>query len=408
MALTNASLLTGVTDALKSGFCKTLDLTEPLGDPLAILVRIGGYGVGGTLGANQATSFFNEIRSFRTSARRWVCGGDPLTNPPAEYSGTIIGGQCVGTSYQFKWKRTLDFNGGSAPSTDTFTLTRSGPLKGIENQVEDIGGLFRHSAVLLRSPGNLDTELSATTRGYSSPAAFQDMSIFDVVPVGGGPNNCGDSPVDPPTGEETPTFTEDVTGEDDQGNPETLTDVVFNFSNPVLFQDGSISFQVEIESLEICGQVVIADDLTFSPRACKPSTSPTPEPGFPTGPGTNVPDEDFKDEDPEDETEEGETIIGVQVNSQLVTSTFSQSAVDNGVAPEAIVPRIGNVTFKIEGQTGDGTISAWTTPVPIQSVNAYIPAPTGIKVVRSEVSWLPQFSGQKTNVFSTFPASTPP
>lgn len=120
----------------------------------------------------------------------------------------------------------------------------------------------------------------------------------------------------------------------------------------------------------------------FPPAGTKPGPGdPFPDPGPPEEiccePDPEE-DEDPEEDDPLPEVEEDfETVVGATVRCQLSDIRATAVFPTDPAAPTLYVPRLGSLYFRIESAGGN----LWSVDYPIKSVEQFVPAPSGARVI---------------------------
>lgn len=408
MPITPASLRRAITTAAKAYWCTALTITDPLQSPFVWVMRTAEYGAR-VLPPGASDVIIDSALAIRKNVRAWACG-IPQTEPdnPPAFSPPFSGGQCPGKNYKVFVESKLLRGGVINPPVTQSNIDQYGPIRGVVKKLTPLGrqGIY----ILAQDAGGNPSE-TLTRQGAFGSDDFVDIRIVDIepYPAGSGPDDCGDPPVPMPEGGGERGGTYDLEGEDENGNPITIPDVEINFNDPIIDIDGNLIVKVNLPEFDICGLLKLAADGEFLPTICNPGTNDNEiEEQEPVGEGTTEPEEEFQEEEAPDEVTEEESILGVLIISQKNFPRIPQTEVPNDSGPVLLVPRIATCSFKIEILVGKKKVNAWVDPVDIKTVESWVPAPPGVRVLKSAVQWQPSFKGTKQNFVQPWPVDPCP
>lgn len=355
-----------------------LNFTNRIG--LSLISPVGGLS---NLGG-QAAQFLTDTQRAVGAA---VCGIPPNNFSPVLPIGEFSGGQCFATytaTIEYRWQR--------APNSPL------NPKSGVE--VRTVGNLFGPIVSFdTQIPGSA---LLYTRRLANGTTAQTLIAIFGiegvvsaqaVVTAGptrndGQPDNCGDPPVSIPPEVKDPFSVVgpdlDVDGGDGNGGY-TIPSPTINFGPVTLNQDNGLSVDIELPDEGICGTFTLTPQPAFNLKPCTSPPLPGSKQPLPEKGDEDVePPEELDEQDPEQEdvSAPNKTIIGVFLQSKP-DGNYPQTEINGGDGGALLIPRIATLNFKcvIEDEQGAEIERGWTTPVNVQQVRAYVPAPQGVKVV---------------------------
>lgn len=359
-----ATFLEAIDSGVRRAFCIAGSTVEGLTGLYEVVIGSGGGG------GQSASEAYQRARDFR----RLYCNNDEGENPP---EGTNIPGQCETTYALSATGETVSSSSGATfPFNDA--LGASGPI--LEWVYFLDGNDLKRR---LRDANNPNPGSTSVVR--SNVASFNITQSYSRVD--GLPDDCGsEEPEFPP-----PNITNvDIDIDYDSDGGPTITLPI-----GVLFAPVYVSLNGELNvpfTVNVNGEFSLIGELQLTP---------TFEVNFDFGGkgsgrgqnDENIPLENEEDagDDPVDNPDS--TIIGVVVRSSF-GSVARATRIPQNVAPTVLAPRIANVAFAIRV----GSLVAWTTDIPVKSVNAYVacPAPQGAQDVR--VTWEPDAQGQYTPI----------
>lgn len=394
--------LGGVQEAVRKAYCGTLSATEFYSGLLA--------SAGLPLGAIQEWADQQRI----VNCSKGLDSAENVGRTPG-----FSGGQCEGVSYRITMTYTNTLQDGSvvgAPSAKI--VVRAGALKSY--RVFGDGNSARTSAS--------GTFVEWTTTDGVQPPTELNKTLSDKV-VGSeitnvsirrsdfAPDECGDPDDLPPEGLEEVEVLEDVEFEDDGGNPISLPNIPIKFFPPCIsLVDGiEIPFEVEVpipgvgRSIKVCGKVGVEPDLGGS-DVIQPVVDidicPDQIPGLEQKAAEQkkeffeldervkigAPGIDFATRGSNTVTlGDGNPILAVFVESNRMGTPPSRATEvireDYETFPAMLFPRIGYVRFKVFAEQESGVKYAYTSPIPIQSAEAYISCPSPFGAVAVEVRY---------------------
>jgi len=356
-----ATFLEGLTSGLRAGYCAIGGL------PPEWLVDV----------YRQLTP--PAIVDLGSAINRSICNYPPDQNlefPPPPFEG----GQCPVTYNLVRQA----FDGGVPFGGPVTRLGVLGPV----SIVTTVTGLTQNSEILNGNGSFVD--------GISGPAASNPLiTITEISRVDGLPDDCGNVPVPlPPVAPITINI--DINYEDGDENE-------FNLTVPVIFApvylafDGTLRIPVTIGDLNFNGELTIAPEFKFELTLPEfggggspddPELAPSGEPGL---------------DEPDPPGGPDGTIVGVVVRSEsfgpVRASTIFQSNM-----PDILAPRIANVRFLCRF----GSLTAWSSDIPVKGVNEYIPCPSPFGAVDVVVSAETNWTTRSTAIRSRPPANFEP
>jgi hypothetical protein len=285
-----------------------------------------------------------------------VCNRPPTPAPDSQYQG----GQCPGVRYNFSGF--YDITGGTlaGESRDWSINGVLGPTGSVTKRLSGQNGVANNIVVQ-----GADGE-SVTAAG--APRSITDFEIRDitVTPVDG-PNDCGDPPPEAPPlppeiSEGTP---QNITFTDNDGTDVTIPVVLFfGFANINANADINIPVRIDWDGdAQLFGELNLTTgdvNFTFGNRISEPSCDRPPTDSIP-------------DTDP-DNPETFTRIVAVRVTVSSTNSPRITTLSQPGGNPTILIPNAGFVSFRVETRGGGGG-QAWTTDIPVKSVDQVIPCP---------------------------------
>lgn len=340
------SLFEALSDNVQQGLCNSLSLAENT-------ARLGSnfYGSIGLRGASQTSQ---QAAQMWSNAAGIACNREPqdlsgLTGPP------FPGGQCPGTLYAVTTRQRTVVNG-NENITQPGTANGVGPLSFTSTPPDGSAPNTAYEAVL--DAGGNPVRFAAVSSGDPNAQLEAELLVDSVVPLNGGPNNCGDPPGNAPGYEPGPfTTNPTVNYEDENGDPQTTSPtIVYRPLRTGPGGDFVVPVSVEFED----GSSVFGDfnlttgDLNFGG-------------GNSGGDGVSGPE---REKDPDEPLAEGEKIVGVRVISSPSSDGAAKITRIFGVgdSPDLLVPRTGSVLFKYESSVGNG----WSQPFDVKTSDAVI------------------------------------
>lgn len=272
-------------------------------------------------------------------------------------------------------------------TTNSFILNAAGPIKGM--RFRQSGGRDRWfvvGATSLTNPAEFEYDAGSLQTGtIRLPSTYY---ITSVVRNGGVADNCGNpGPQAPPYTPGSNTFNTNVTYVDNSGNTVTIPVVIAfgyaradingtieipftaNFTaNPELNFTGNFNLNTGGYSTNGGNQGGGTSDCVKNPDKNTPDTpiapppADDPDPGLPNDPVNN---------DPEQE----KVIVGVFVRTTTVPPNVTR--IFQASNPDVFAPDLGLVSFRIRS----GKYAGWTEDIRVKNLNAYIPAPPGVRAI---------------------------
>lgn len=294
---------------------------------------------------------------------------DPPLPPP------LTGGQCR-TQYQVTSQATLQITAPPSQETVNRTDVLQGPIYGISQKLSGSNDVIYIS--FLDAAGNYaEFNVFGTTRPAGKFTAYQ---ITSIVRVDGLPDNCGNAPPVPPypppsTGDDT--VTTPITWVDADGNTQnnSLTIVL-----GVAYIDATLNIQIPLK-ITVDARATINATLNLNAGGITVnlpgSGSPAGRPGSPsnntprnTAPLKPAPANPIPD--PPNPPDPSKSIVGAIVtvldNDRSRATQIVQK--DN---PDIFAPYLGFIQFLV--RIGDGSVTAWTSDIPIKNYRNLIPCP---------------------------------
>ena len=309
------SLGTAIQDAVRPAFCT---LTRPAAATLGIYSRyLDAVGLLPT--QDLLVQQIDRVRGIRNI----FCSETPDNALPAA-PVPFTGGQCPGTIYFVSADAVINGN----PPVFAGSGTGPGPIR-LDTGPQEPSGEF---AVLLDANGNF-----LSGGGTSIPPGTFELVNIQVIPQGGGPNDCGDPPrTVPPYNPNNFTTPVDITFDDDNtGNPVTISPtLVFAPVNVGVDADFTVPF-----NLELSPEINLAGELNLSTGDVTYNNTANIELNIPDGP-IEVPIDQ-----PLENT--GLKIIGARVIS-VVNPDVAAATERQQQSPSLPIwlPRLGNLTFR--------------------------------------------------------------
>lgn len=333
----------------------------------------------------------DELGEFQLEYAQWAnrkfCGKKPSTSIPSFLQPPFTGGQCVDVLYNVT--AAVDEFTSSNVFVRTFTRTRTlgGKILGVTLDTPQLSQFVY---------GNTTPPLKSVLLSITSGTNIQrSPRITSITRVDGQADNCGNPPRPSIPPNPNPfTITRNIDYDDENGTPQTDTNVVFTFDTPVKEPDGTISIPYTICKDGFCvkGKVNLGDELiALDDSPSEEYLAPIVELDTPIGEGTATPESELDGEPLSEADKEKTPILGVFIKAQKdglkskATEVFLEDE-----APAILVPNIGYVRFRIL----HGEESGWLADIPIKSVNAYIPVPDKMEAVSCEVAFQSGWKGK--------------
>lgn len=295
---------------------------------------------------------------------------DPPLPPP------FSGGQCR-TQYLVTTSGTLQIT--APPSTEPLNRTDqlTGPILGITQKL-GAQGQDTVAIVFVNGAGDVDYfNVFGTTRPAGKITSYQ---IDSVVRVDGQPDNCGNPPPVPPLPPPAPgedTVTTPITWVDINGNTVTNNLVI---AIGLAYVDATANIQIPIK-ITVDAKATVNGTLNVNlggltinlPGSGQPTGKPgNPSPNLPRNTNPTKPTPTNPVPDPPDPPDPSQSIVGAIVtvvgNDRSRATQIIQK--DN---PDIFAPYLGFIQFLV--RIGDGTVTAWTSDIPIKNYRNLIPCP---------------------------------
>lgn len=297
------------------------------------------------LGQTTASDLISRQAQFVGGAADLVCNRTPR-NTAALTPVPFSGGQCVGDIYTIFVSR----NGG--PESDRTTTTDNNPIEGpIQNirQVTNEFGLFDYVITVGNGTVNAGTN-------FTTPQNWVITRVENLtVPA----DPCGNPPPStPPFDQNDFTFTDNITYDDDGGNPVNISPDL-NF-RPIILGPGA-KLEVPINITFEDGASLVGN-LDLSTGDIEFNNTNTGGDGVPSG-GEELTTNP-------DQLPPRTVIIGVRVIA-LVDPDVSKATriFQTGDNPDIYAPRLGNLQFLYRTPSG---AAGWSADIPIKNVNQVI------------------------------------
>jgi len=341
-----------LADGARSGLCQLLGLPQYLND---MTTRLSG----GTF-----TPFLGGIPNLW---RRALCDTDaPPPNPPP-----FNGGQCGGL-YNIRFRRRFTSN--ATGNTNDQTLNAVNPMTGPISQVRRRVG---DNDVLVAIGGGGAEQILTSVNAVTNN--IEILSIVQVIPVGGFPDNCGDpSPEYDPLEPEDTRIPRDITYNNNLNVP-VIVPVVFVYARAQIDVDANITIPFTVEfspTLNITGNINVDGSVNFNFGGGTATTRPKDprkgDCGDIAEPSDQVPiDPTDSDQPPQPDRERDEVIKGVLVTVTSLSNERASLIVQDD-NPDIYAPSLGHVQFLC--RVGD-TSAAWTSDQPVKNRRNLIPCP---------------------------------
>jgi hypothetical protein len=316
----------------------------------------------GTRWINSAIGADGDFGNIAGALRKNVCN---VSNPDTTDYGPDIpftGGQCDCHRYEIRVQG-IDTSGN--PIQSPFARVR-GPISGIRIFLGSV--LVECRGFTLNITGSNYPNCGPVQEGaiVQGPSTFASITgvVFTESPDGD-PNDCGNPEGEPIGDYNDYSETTSITYED---NSETeITEDIDITLGPLIVGIGGILYApvtVGVGDINLDGRVVIAPEFRVDLF---------PEGLFGGGGSSEGPIPDPSEPDPEPDPEEGrDRIIGVVVTTTALDQELYQGTqVAQCMTPDLFLPRLCNVSFFVDTSEGP----AWTPPIAVQNVRAYIPCP---------------------------------
>lgn len=357
--------MSNFTEALANGArsaaCQLLGLPQYLND---MTTRLSG----GTF-----TPFLGGIPNLWRNA---LCDTDAPPASPAPFTG----GQCPGVQYNlafavgFRIKATGQVVPPENPGVRTFL--GAGPIRPVGAN-EGNQFVYRNAT---------DGQIMGAVDNQANDSFT--YGVFDLIRVGGGPDNCGDPPPDyPPLTPPDVTIPRDIPYTNSDGVDVTIP-VVFVFARAVLDVDANVTIPFTLNftpTLNITGNLNVDGTVNFNFGGGSTTTLPKDPRKGDCGdiPGSDgpVPTDPTGSEQPaEPDRDREEVIKGVLVTVTALSNERASLIVQND-NPDIYAPSLGHVQFLC--RVGD-TSAAWTSDQPVKNRRNLIscPWPDGAIAVR--------------------------
>ena len=296
----------------------------------------------------QADDLEASAQLFR-NARNLACNQAP-DSVADEFDPPFSGGQCMGAPYLASGE--LLRNGVVATTFNNrfgigpISLQRTAP-----------SSTTTQALALVDSEGRILASL-----GGGPPDDMLSINVTNLQRTDGLPDNCGDPPADIlPYSPLQNTTDVDVTFDDDQGNPVTITPNL-TFGPVELLPDSALSIPITVvfePGSSLFGDFnLTTGDICFS---------------IGNGAGDGVPTTPI--EIPEDENpEENQLVV---IGARVVTNSISDASrateiFQSGPNPNIYAPRLGSVAFLYETSTG---ARSWGVDIPVKNTDFVVWSP---------------------------------
>lgn len=344
-----SSFLQGATEAVERAYCQAMQ------------------------GLNNYQSFWSSVGGTPPRGNnRLPCNEDA---PEPDFPPPFVGGQCDGTPYRMRLRRTNPDLGFlfSHPDNDII-----GPIQSAT--ISPSG--FTGETVALRTFTVVGRDGVFTASATIAVSEGQNLFVV-ATPTGGAPNDCGDPP-----GEVTPFPSDGVPVPEtiiynDNDNTTINAPVTITILPPVVGIFAPITkvfapVRIDGPDFNFNGSLSLPD-LTFEiggggSSNPLPGTDPKTDPDIEDEP-TTVPIGPENPQTPDDDSER--RIIGFHIRSTL-SDPNRATQYAQGDAPTLLLPRIGSLHVRIRTRIGLG----WLPPQSIQGLNAYVAIPETVFAVR--------------------------
>jgi len=307
-----------------------------------------GASVYDNLGLGPAADAAEAAAQLWSNANNVACSRAPV-NITGQFSLPFQGGQCPDSYNVGGTANWLDGGVPRSVTRDPSLATLTGPLS-----VEIISP-SKQSVV---SPSG-----GAVTLGPDFDPSITDYTVsWQVIPVSGNPDNCGDPPEEGPVYNPNEfRFNPTIDYDDDNGDPQTITPEIqfkpitlsptgdfvvpieFNFGN-----EGSLfgDFNLTTGDINIGNNNSIGDGIDNEPREL---------------------------EDEEENDDPDSVVVGVRIISSVDESVVRATTIfQSGGNPNIYAPALGFVTFQYELPSG-GT--AWGPDIPVKNTDFVVWSP---------------------------------
>jgi len=400
-----ATLGEGIASAVRRGFCQALP--GVVTGALLFTALSATTGVGAAAGLATAAG---AAAIYGYGCNRPL-PDDAFPAPP------FTGGQCaVNYTVSIAWTGTHPTSSTSGIGT---AFSVRGPITGARSINVD-GNLTNQVLASPNPPSNTTGIYSAGGVGnwFDSGGSNPTARITNVVRNGGGPDNCGSLPPQPPGPITAPdaTVDETVTYINNEGDTVNIPIVIaYGYANvdvngqliipisanldlnPVVNFNGNFNLQTGDVNINLGDPANPSG--SNGPCGNDPAPNPDiPDPTLPLPPSEPLPPGD------DVRPERRKIMRGCQVVTTAINGRTTE--IDQGNNPDIYVPALGYVNFLIQvgGKTG------WTSDIPVKNTNQIIECPwvSGAIDVKGTPSYNNAFTVTPLYTQQSFPPQYPP